>query len=72
MTPRKTQVEKIVNVLKRYSSGPGVTSEKIASMARVPRDTVRKRVYDLREHHDIYTNWRNVKGKRTAFYRLAA
>ena len=72
MTPRKTQAEKIVNVLKRYSEGPGVTSAKIASMARVPRENVSKRIYDLRAEYDIYTNWRNVNGSRTAFYRLAA
>jgi hypothetical protein len=40
-------------------------------MARVPYETVSKRVHDLREYYQIYTNYRNVNGKRTAFYRLA-
>jgi hypothetical protein len=32
---------------------------------------VSKRVYDLREMYNIYTNYRDVDGKRTAFYRFA-
>ena len=70
-TPRKTQIEKIENVLWRHNTGAGVTAEKIASLARVPRSAVGKRVYDLREDYTIYTNYRNVNGKRTAFYRIA-
>ena len=49
----------------------GITAASIARMARVPYEAVAKRVYDLREHYTIYTNWRKVNGKRTAFYRLA-
>ena len=71
MATRKTQIEKIENVLRKYNTGPGVTSAKVASLARVPRETVGKRVFDLREYYDIYTNYRYVNGKRTAFYRLA-
>ena len=71
MATRKTQIEKIENVLRKYNTGPGVTSAKIASLARVPRETVGKRVFDLREYYDIYTNYRMVNGKRTAFYRFA-
>ena len=70
-TPRKTQIEKIENVLLRHTATPGVTVDAIARMARVPRDAVSKRVSDLREYYSIYTNYRNVNGKRTAFYRLA-
>ena len=70
-TPRKTQIEKIENVLLRHNTGPGITSAAIARIARVPREAVAKRVADLREHYDIYTNYRKVDGKRTAFYRLA-
>lgn len=71
-TPRKTQIEKIENVLRKYNTGAGITADKVASLARVPRDNVGKRVYDLREWgYTIYTNYRNVKGKRTAFYRFA-
>lgn len=70
-TPRKTQIEKIENVLMRHNTGAGVTAESIARMAKVPYENVRKRVADLREFYDIYTNYRMVDGKRTAFYRLA-
>lgn len=71
MSKRMSQIQKIENALLRHSSGAGVTSRRIASEARVPRETVSKRVSDLREDYTIYTNWRNVDGKRTAFYRLA-
>ena len=71
-TARKTQIEKIENVLLRHTATPGVTAQAIANMARVPYETVAKRVHDLREYYDIYTNYRNVNGKRTAFYRLDA
>lgn len=71
-TPKKTQIEKIENVLRKYNTGAGVTASKVASLARVPRENVAKRVADLRDWGlTIYTNWRNVDGKRTAFYRLA-
>ena len=70
-TPRKTQIEKIENVLLRHNTGAGITSASIARIARVPRSTVGKRVYDLRSFYNIYTNYRKVNGKRTAFYRLA-
>lgn len=70
-TPRKTQIEKIENVLRRYNTGAGITADKVAKIARVPRETVGKRVHDLREFYNIYTNYRDVDGKRTAFYRFA-
>ena len=70
-TTRKSQIEKIENVLRKYNTGPGVTANKIASVARVPRENVAKRIADLREEYNIYTNYRNVDGKRTAFYRFA-
>ena len=70
-TPRKTQIEKIENVLLRHNTGPGITSAAVARIARVPREAVTKRISDLREYYQIYTNYRKVDGKRTAFFRLA-
>jgi len=70
-TPRKTQIEKIENVLKRYNKGAGVTADAIARMAKVPYENVAKRVHDLRETYTIYSNYRDVDGKRTLFYRMA-
>ena len=70
-TARKTQIEKIENVLLKHNTGAGITADAVARIARVPRDSVAKRVADLREYYNIYTNYRLVDGKRTAFYRLA-
>ena len=70
-TARKTQIEKIETVLRKYNTGAGITADKVAKIARVPRENFGKRVYDLREFYNIYTNYRNVDGKRTAFYRFA-
>ena len=70
-TARKTQIEKIENVLLKHNTGPGITASSVARIARVPREAVAKRVADLREYYNIYTNYRKVDGKRTAFYRLA-
>ena len=70
-TPRKSQLEKIENVLLKHTASPGITADAVARIARVPRESVAKRVADLREFYNIYTNYRNVDGKRTAFYRLA-
>ena len=69
-TARKTQIEKIEAVLRRYKGGKGVTAKSIARMARVPYEAVGKRVYDLRETYNIVSNFQTVDGKRTAFYRM--
>lgn len=69
-TKRKTQIEKIENVLRKYTAGPGVSPEGISKLARVPLLNVYKRIHDLREYHIIHTNYRNVNGKRKTFYRM--
>ena len=71
MTKKLTQITKIENALLRHNTGPGITAKAVARIARVPVEAVAKRVSDLREVYTIYTNWRKVDGKRTAFYRLA-
>ena len=67
----KTQIEKIETVLRKYNKGAGITASRVANLAKVPYEAVSKRVSDLRETYTIYTNYRNVDGKRTAFYRFA-
>ena len=67
----KTQIEKIEAVLRKHNSGAGITPMRLANLAKVPYENVGKRIYDLRETYTIYTNYRNVDGKRTAFYRFA-
>ena len=54
-TARKTQIEKIENVLLKHNAGPGITADAVARIARVPREAVAKRVSDLREFYNIYT-----------------
>ena len=67
----KTQMEKIETVLRKYNTGAGITADRIAKIARVPRENVAKRVSDLREFYTIYSNTRLVDGVKTLFYRLA-
>ena len=67
----KTQIEKIETVLRKHNKGAGITASRVANLAKVPYEAVSKRVSDLRETYTIYTNYRNVDGKRTAFYRFA-
>lgn len=71
MTKRLPTITKIENALHRYNTGPGITLDSLSKVARVPRGSITQRVAELREHYKIYTNYRKVNGKRTAFYRLA-
>jgi transposase len=68
-----SQLERITKVLSKKGTGQGLTAEAIAKAAGVSKDTVYKRIYDLRnvEGRKVYSNFRNVKGQRTMFYRLA-
>ncbi len=68
---RKSQMEKIENVLAKNNTGAGITAAAIAKLAGVTRDAVYKRIADLREEHTIYSNYRTVNGKRKVFYRFA-
>jgi hypothetical protein len=68
-----SQLTRVAKVLRRNTSGPGVTPQQIAKLASVPVNTVYKRVHDLRVHEGrpIYSNYRKVNGKRRMFYRFA-
>ena len=68
-----SQIDKIAKVLARHNTGDGITASKVAKLARVPRENVAKRVYDLRtEGFRIYSNYRKVNGKRKLYYRMAS
>lgn len=68
-----SQLSKVAKHLRRNTEGAGISVRKLAHLARIPREDVSKRIYDLREEgKTIYTNSRIVRGKRTTFYRLAA
>lgn len=68
-----SQLSKVANVLRKNNKGSGITVAQIAKLTGVPKDSVYKRIYDLRvnEDHRIYSNYRNVNGKRKMYYRLA-
>lgn len=69
-----TQLSKVAKVLRRNSTGRGITAAQVARLSGVPKESVYKRVYDLRalEGKTIYSNYRNVNGTRKMFYRFAA
>ena len=66
-----SQIDRIATVLAKNNKGAGITASRVANLAKVPYEAVSKRVSDLRESYTIYTNYRTVNGKRTAFYRFA-
>lgn len=69
------QVDKVHAFLSKGTSrqGQGVTVAYIADRTRVPKNSVRKRVYDLRTAgHRIYSNYRTVNGERKLYYRMAS
>lgn len=67
-------IRKVAKALRQNNKGYGITVAQIAKLTGVSKDNVRKRVYDLRtvEGHRIYSNFRNVNGKRKMYYRFAA
>lgn len=69
-----SQLSKVAKHLRRHNTGPGITVAKLSKLAGVPKESVYKRIHDLRtlEGHTIYSNYRNVKGERKLFYRIAA
>lgn len=69
-----SQLSKVAKVLRRNNTGAGITAAKIAKLTGAPKDSVYKRVYDLRvmEGKEIYSNYRTVNGKRKLYYRIAS
>lgn len=69
-----SQLSKVAKVLRSNSTGRGITAAQIAKLAGVPKESVYKRVSDLRnvEGKTIYSNYRTVNGTRKMFYRFAA
>jgi len=69
-----SQLSKVAKVLRQNNKGAGITIAQITRLTGVPKSSVSKRVYDLRtlEGKTIYSNYRNVNGKRKMYYRFAA
>lgn len=69
-----SQMTKVAKALRQNNKGAGITVAQITRLTGVPKSSVSKRVYDLRtmEGYTIYSNYRNVNGKRKMYYRFAA
>ena len=69
-----SHLSRVAKVLRKNSNGTGITAGRLAQLSGLSKDAVYKRVSDLRnvEGKTIYSNFRNVNGRRTMFYRFAA
>lgn len=69
-----SQLSQVAKQLRRNTSGAGISVDKLAKLTGASKESVYKRVSDLRneEGKTIYSNYRTVKGKRTLFYRIAS
>lgn len=69
-----SQLSKVAKHLRRNTNGAGITAAKLAKLTGAPKESVYKRVYDLRvnEGKEIYSNYRTVNGKRKMYYRIAS
>ena len=68
-----SELSKVAKTLRQNSTSPGITARQLAKLSGVTVENARKRVYDLRdEGKTIYSNYRNVSGRRTMFYRIAS
>lgn len=69
-----SQLSRVAKVLRRHTSGAGISVSKLAKMAGLPKSTVYKRIADLRNEPGrvIYSNFRTVNGTRMVHYRIAA
>lgn len=68
-----SQLARVAKVLRSNNTGPGITAAAVAKASGVPKTSVYKRVSDLRnvEGRTIYSNFRNVNGRRKMYYRFA-
>lgn len=71
---QSTELARVAKYLRRYNTGSGISTAKLAYLAGVTKEAVHKRISDLRnvEGHTIYSNVRIVNGVRKMLYRIAA
>ena len=69
-----SHLSRVAKVLRSNTKGAGITVGRLAQLSGLSKTAVYKRVSDLRnvKGHAIYSNYRNVNGKRKMFYRFAA
>lgn len=71
MTVTVRHVDKIAKVL-RQNKGKNVSAARLASLTKIPRDSVHKRIHDLVQSGLRVTKTYDViKGQRRVFYRAA-
>lgn len=67
-----SQMSKVDRVLRQNKKSRGITAAQIAHRAGMTRESVYKRVYDLRAGGlDITSNYRIVNGKSKVYYTFA-
>lgn len=68
-----SHLSRVAKVLRSNTKGAGITVGRLAQLSGLSKTAVYKRVSDLRnvEGQRIYSNYRNVNGKRKMFYRFA-
>ena len=68
-----SQLSKIEKHLQKHAK-TGISPKKLASLSRIPVQSVYKRVYDLRvvEGVKVKSSYRNVNGQRKMFYSIAS
>lgn len=70
-----SQISRVAKVLlRRKDSGSGITVAAIAKAAKMTKDSVYKRIYDLHtvEGVEVRRDYRMVNGKRKVYYSLAS
>ena len=54
MTKKLPTLTKLENALRRYNTGPGITGDSLAKVARVNRCSITQRIAELREDFKIF------------------
>lgn len=70
-----SQITRVAKVLLRQkASGSAITVAAIAKAAKMTKDSVYKRIYDLHtvEGFEVNRDYRMVNGKRKVYYSLAS
>jgi DNA-binding Lrp family transcriptional regulator len=69
-----SQIRRIAKVLRANKRGAGITPDRLAQLAGVPKTSVYKRIHDLRNEsgQEIYSNFRTVDGRTVMYYRIYA
>lgn len=69
-----SQMSKVAKAIRQNKKSSGITAAQIARRAGMTKESVHKRVYDLRTIFglNITSDYRIVNGKRKVYYTFAA